>query len=184
MHIMWMLMAAFAACCIATSSATTPNMIKLGDSLSHEITGNILLQSDKNKDRDDAATDGEERLVSKLRGALGLYSPKLKTSTFDKMIADDMFKAEMFEKWDKLDVSIKKIKKSINPVKNTQFERIYNEYAVRRLLKTLKYTPDRLMRELKASFPYRYADEATKKETEETMIKYIGAALRSIQNKP
>ncbi|KAG7386751.1 hypothetical protein PHYBOEH_008604 [Phytophthora boehmeriae] len=182
MHALWMLMVTLAACCFATSIAATPNMIQLAGSVPYEVTGNRLLRSDKetNKDDEDAAADDEEKIVSKLRGALGLYSPKLTKSTFDKMIANDMFKAETFEKWDKLDFSLKKIKKSINPVKNPHFERIYNEYVVRRLLKTKMVTPDRLMSELKASIPYRYADAATKKETEEKMVKYITTALRSI----
>ncbi|KAG7379130.1 hypothetical protein PHYBOEH_012032 [Phytophthora boehmeriae] len=182
MHALWMLVITLAACCLATSIAATPNMVQLGGSVPHEIPGNRFLRVNKetNKDEDNAAAEDEEKIASKLRGALGLYSPKLKASTFDKMIADDVFKAEMFAKWDKLDFSFKKIKKSINPVKNTQFEPLYNEYAIRRLLKTKKVTPDRLMSELRASFQYRHADEATKKKSEEKIVKYITTALRSI----
>ncbi|KAG7384219.1 hypothetical protein PHYBOEH_009590 [Phytophthora boehmeriae] len=182
MHALWMLMATFAACCITTSTANTPNMIQLGGTVSKEISGNRFLRDDKetSKDEDEAATDDEERSVNKLRGALGLYNPKLKTSTFDRMIADDVFKAEVFAKWDKFDVSFKKIKESINPVLNTRFQAMLDEYTVRRLLKKRKITPDGLIAELKGSLGYIFADAAGKKKMEDDMIKLINAARRNI----
>ncbi|KAG7400343.1 hypothetical protein PHYBOEH_006100 [Phytophthora boehmeriae] len=131
MRALWMLMATFTACYIATSAATNPNVIHLGGSVSHKIIGKRFLRTDKdtNKDEEEAAANDEERIVNKLRGVLGLYSPKMERSTFDKMIVDDAFKAEMFTKWDKFDVSFKKIQARMKPRVNTRFKQILEEYT-------------------------------------------------------
>ncbi|KAG7384174.1 hypothetical protein PHYBOEH_009631 [Phytophthora boehmeriae] len=162
-------------------------MIQLGgSSVSHELTGNRFLRSDKekNKEEDEAAADDEERIVNKLRGALGLYNPKLKTSTFDTMIADDVIKAEVFAKWDKFDVPLKTITRSMNPSRNKRFQSIYNEYVIRRRIMKKQITPDGVRAELKATFEYMLADTATKKEADEIVENLIKAALQGIKNKP
>ncbi|KAG7379759.1 hypothetical protein PHYBOEH_011807 [Phytophthora boehmeriae] len=177
MQVLWMLMATFAACGITISTATTP----YNNSVSHEPADNRFLRGDKetNKDEDLVTVNGEERITVKLRGALGLYNAKLKTSTFDMMIADDVFKSEMFSLWDKFKVPLKTIKRSMNPGTNTRFQPLFNAYGVRRSLKTKKATPESLIADMEANFFYRLSSEAKKKETEQLMLKYILDALGS-----
>ncbi|KAG7388735.1 hypothetical protein PHYBOEH_007758 [Phytophthora boehmeriae] len=133
-NVLLVILVTLAATCVPTSIATDVNLIQSGDSFTKEMNGNGFLRGGQETGEDvEVATDGEERSIDGIRKALGLYRSNLKAKTFEKMLNDDTFKAEMFVKWDQYKIPVHKIDAKMNRGGNPQFKTLLSEYIRTRM---------------------------------------------------